>query len=451
MTMSAAAGAPPPPPPPGGNDPSKIPADNGEPEVWPAGKEQNGHNNWFKNTKIKTCKCKLCGERVKKWSFKCTECAHHICSECADEENGTSQERYKLVAHHSLRDRCGCHWNSGQAPYIHNMLQERRLLGPPPKREAELRRGVEIKREQAIKKKEREAQAQAKTKTPSKSEGGTVKPQKAPRNAARTPSAAGASGDLPTGDVDGTFHTSIKVEATATMERAKRKHNKTPDYRPSETPPDSDPATELPPSKHRKVSGVRSSASYSPPPQLTPTIAGQTSEDSALTDPFVTSMPPAQETGRSYDHLEDGGTVIVGAGIVGLCIAYELAVKVAQTEINHSITVVDIRDSYCELASGSCAGILSISGGHRAYHELCSLSRECFSELISTPGFTEATDMRTESVYTVARLDGKGRKRRPEWYVGHDHDSVLKDSLAMGKLLVSPGIFCYLWGLTDYV
>ena len=432
--MSAAAGAPPPPPPPGGNDPSKIPIDNNEFEIWPTSKEQNGHNDWFKNTKIKTCKCKLCGERVKKWSFRCTECAHHICSECADEDNGASQERYKLVAHHSLRDRCGCHWNSGQAPYIHNMLQERGLLGLPPKREAELRRGVEIKREQAIKKKEREAQAQASANLSSKSEGGTEKPQKTPRNAQQIHPAAALSGGLPAGKADGTFRTSFKVEATATIERGKRKHNKMPDYVPPETPPDSDSASELPPSKHHKPSQARPSASYSPSPQPTPTIAGQTPEHPALSGPFAANVPPAQETGESYDHLKNGGTVIIGAGIVGLCIAHELAMKVAQTEIQHRITVVDVRDSYCQLASGACAGILSISGGDTAYHDLCMVSHECFNELISTPGFTEATDMRTEYVYTVAGLDGKGHKRRPDWYVGHDHDSVLKDCLAMGKM-----------------
>lgn len=62
---------------------------------------------------------------------------------------------------------------------------------------------------------------------------------------------------------------------------------------------------------------------------------------------------------RTSSPLQDGHTVIIGAGIVGLFTAYELASRCLEGGIKHKITVVEIRDGICELASGHCAGFLS--------------------------------------------------------------------------------------------
>ncbi|EME49287.1 hypothetical protein DOTSEDRAFT_163528 [Dothistroma septosporum NZE10] len=37
---------------------------------------------WAKETQIKTCKCKICDERVKKFCHRCKSCGRRICSEC---------------------------------------------------------------------------------------------------------------------------------------------------------------------------------------------------------------------------------------------------------------------------------------------------------------------------------------------------------------------------------
>ena len=60
----------------------------------------------------------------------------------------------------------------------------------------------------------------------------------------------------------------------------------------------------------------------------------------------------------AFSHLDGGHTIIVGAGIVGLFTAYELATLNVNKRINHPVTVIEILPKHCELASGQCAGFV---------------------------------------------------------------------------------------------
>ena len=151
-----------------------------------------------------------------------------------------------------------------------------------------------------------------------------------------------------------------------------------------------------------------------------------------LSDPFVDTIKPS--TTASYSHLRAGSTIIVGAGIVGLNIARELAMQTEKAGIRHAITVVDIQEDVCCLASANCAGLLSIHGRPDSLQALCDLSLEAWGDFADTPGFPESTKLQLDSVYTVARSDGKNRDAKPSWYTGHELDITEQDSTSIGKL-----------------
>ena len=87
------------------------------------------------------------------------------------------------------------------------------------------------------------------------------------------------------------------------------------------------------------------------------TDAAHLDRDSAETTPSGKTKKAKQSS-----PLEDGHTLIVGAGIIGLFTAYELATRCRKDGISHTITVVEIRAGVCDLASGQCAGFLSARG-----------------------------------------------------------------------------------------
>jgi hypothetical protein len=91
--------------------------------IWPVQKDVNGHNNWTKDSKIKTAKCGICNDRVRQYAWQCDWCRKRICSECA-EDDGKSTAAQRYQAHSHLSEKCGCAWPSGQKPG----LQQVRML-----------------------------------------------------------------------------------------------------------------------------------------------------------------------------------------------------------------------------------------------------------------------------------------------------------------------------------
>lgn len=88
--------------------------------------------------------------------------------------------------------------------------------------------------------------------------------------------------------------------------------------------------------------------------KLDPTQLDQDKTKATPSGKATTAQKPAP--------MDGGHTLIVGAGIIGLFTAYELARTCAVKGIKHNITVVEIRRNYCELASGQCSGIISRRG-----------------------------------------------------------------------------------------
>ncbi|KAI7282801.1 hypothetical protein KC345_g3281 [Hortaea werneckii] len=381
-----------------------IPYDSDdEDDTWkhaPTGKQQNGHNDWRKNTKIKTAKCAICGYRVSDWSWVCSKFSCHVCSDCIEKDPSTRGEgdlrgalywyQYNYLARDWLKAVCGCRYSTRQAPYIKEKFMQHRWECLPPIKNEELEAGKEQKRKQAEKKRLQQEHL-------SEDEEDSM-----PDDSKDPP-------DYWFPNLE--FEGSASARPTIAGSRQKRAQLMAPTYQEPGTPEEVD---------------MESSSASTPSVDLNPRLSN------VLPDPFVdTTKPP---TTASYSHLRGGSTIIVGAGIVGLNIARELAMQTEQAGIRHAITVVDIQEDVCCLASANCAGLLSIHGRPNPLQSLCDLSLEAWGDLADVPGFQESTKLRLDSVYTVARSDGKNRDAKPSWYTGHELDSFEQDSTSIGKL-----------------
>ncbi|KAK5126889.1 hypothetical protein LTR08_004556 [Meristemomyces frigidus] len=410
--MSAAAGAPPPPSgPPGGlsNAPPDKNDDNNDGDdttPWPNNKAHNKHNNWLLNIKIKTGKCRLCEGRIKKHSWKCSYCGQHVCSECG-EEGGTSGERHKYVARSWLATKCGCAYPSGQAPTLQRELEERGLVSLPEKRVELFIKDKKIKAD-VKRRKEEKAQAEA------KEQGMKGPPQ---------------------------------PNASAESEMGGDSFNKQPET--GGDKPKKQPAAAPPVVPSASTAGTSGGYAVDNPYSY-PTITSGNNLKRKDYDEFDEETPrqlvpkkiprPGKRARQSVPrfpcaHLENGETVIIGAGVAGMFIALELSIKAAQSKTPHTITIVEIMENHSQQASGSCAGLLTSHGLPGTFDELFGAAETWWKEAIHTVrGFVDEVDFCEESVYAVARLDGNGGEHRPSWYAGNHLDTFVADSWSVGKI-----------------
>lgn len=89
------------------------------------------------------------------------------------------------------------------------------------------------------------------------------------------------------------------------------------------------------------------------------------------------------------DHLEGKTTAIVGAGVIGLAIARELACHAANSGTEHEIVVVEARDSYAELASHDCAGLITRHGVPKKLGPVLEVSLNAWHQILSDPEIGE--------------------------------------------------------------
>lgn len=138
-------------------------------------------------------------------------------------------------------------------------------------------------------------------------------------------------------------------------------------------------------------------------------------------------------------HMSNGSTVIVGGGIVGLCIAFELARKCRATKTRHGITVVEIRSDLCSLstASGNCAGILSALHIDKKFQPLIAHAEEAWQDLegiFELNGGNAYVDFKRDNVLGVYTHKGQGRNKRPTWYYGNSMDIFDAEESQIGKI-----------------
>lgn len=138
---------------------------------------------------------------------------------------------------------------------------------------------------------------------------------------------------------------------------------------------------------------------------------------------------------------EPRNIVIIGAGVIGMFIALELAKGAYASGEKQLITVVDINTRPCSLASGQCAGFLTVRNMPGSWLPLVDAAAPIWGDLIDSEEFRNAVGFRHE-VFTPAETGNK-RGHPTSWLndalrkkVVHDEDSLgLLNSISLAMWL----------------
>ncbi|KAK6440153.1 hypothetical protein LTR95_003627 [Oleoguttula sp. CCFEE 5521] len=146
---------------------------------------------------------------------------------------------------------------------------------------------------------------------------------------------------------------------------------------------------------------------------LDPSNHSDSSQPSPVSSDEV--QPLDDGTEEASHPLTGKTTLIVGAGIVGMSIALELALRVKQAGVDHRIIIVEARESYAQLASGSYAGIIHSSKMPKRFKSVSKLSQQYWNGLIES-------DNDNRFGYKVSSLrdawnDGNVPARNSGWFV----------------------------------
>ena len=135
------------------------------------------------------------------------------------------------------------------------------------------------------------------------------------------------------------------------------------------------------------------------------------------------------------EHLHQGSTVIVGAGVIGLFIARELAMKARATRTDHPITVIDAKSDVCRLASYHCAGFLAHHDLPESMHELAGVAYSEWVALLSDDHVRDAVGFTDDSLFrAVNAKDHDGSIDVPYWYT--EEQGLQTEPTWLGRLYV---------------
>ena len=354
--MSAAGDAPPPPNQPsrGRSGPSPSTINN------IAGNNTNAPipNGWTKDEKTKTCKCEPCGDRVRFWSYKCTECGRHVCSECLDSSSEKSNWA-KSVAEDHINNSC---WHA----YHGNMKPGFEVRKPPPHvRTVEERKAREAKGLSSFKK-------VPKPRLPSKQTPSVTK------NESNTGSRSSTSAPTPS-IFDRDYEGPPTSEPTIAAVKVKRTGIKRKSYL------EENSSSEI--SSDEEEFGLEKKKMKSNPiGQRVGSLGNKKTGNQPTTTHRAarvvqfSNCPQDVHVAPAFSHIDGASTVIVGAGIVGLFAARELGLEVQKANIKHNITVIDIKETYCTLASGHCAGFLTTTGAAEQWSPITDVGKGILAE-----------------------------------------------------------------------
>lgn len=163
--------------------------------------------------------------------------------------------------------------------------------------------------------------------------------------------------------------------------------------------------------------------------------------------------PPAVDSAQQYTpessptrrqkiaHLDRKTTVIIGAGIVGLTIAVELATVARDTGTNHEIIVVEKRGGYAEEASHQCAGLIYRKGVPAGYEDLLKLSLRSWTKFLREGHHLLHREIRYKPGAVVhvesdltARRDNGTAVEPPSWYDAEFQDAFTSHDTDIGKM-----------------
>ena len=164
-------------------------------------------------------------------------------------------------------------------------------------------------------------------------------------------------------------------------------------------------------------------------------------QKSPAVDSVQQDKPDLSSTnGMRIRHLHNKTTVIIGAGVIGLAIARELAAATKINHTDHEIIVVDKRKSYAQGVSQHCFGIIAEHGVPEGYQDLVALSLNSWQELLGA----EDVDLRKElqhqadGIIHVEHPTGQEENattaEAPSWYEARTQDAVNTYDTDVGKM-----------------
>jgi len=137
-------------------------------------------------------------------------------------------------------------------------------------------------------------------------------------------------------------------------------------------------------------------------------------------------------------HLHNKTTVIIGAGVIGLAIARELAAATRQTHTNHEIIVVEKHKNYAQGTSQHCIGIVARHGVPRGYEHLLDLSLGSWRALLGVEKYRKELQHHADGVIHVERPSGREEDvitaSTPAWYDARPQDVLNTYNSDMGKM-----------------
>ena len=312
------------------------------------------------DAKIKTAKCRVCGERIRVFSYRCKRCANRVCSECAT-PTGKSFAPYKEMGRDYVENGCWCQYR-----HRYNEAFLDRRVEPP-------------------------FRVNGKVYYPIIEDGKQVWLDK------------------------DTMHDPVPVKKSWAEINA------------PVNPPE--PAVE--PEIHEAVGdGVDGDVVD----DLGGDADDENSEDNE--EEIEEDMDEDEEENISYLESEvEGDTqssrVIVGAGVIGLFIALELA-KADQTNGEDlSITVIDINERPFCLASGDCAGFLSTSGMDDRWDALGEVALAAWKGLLPRIAGKIGHD---KQFYHIIDKDTEKEAMALQWSHSHPGECFMYDPLAIGRI-----------------
>jgi hypothetical protein len=150
------------------------------------------------------------------------------------------------------------------------------------------------------------------------------------------------------------------------------------------------------------------------------------------------------EVSAKYDlriqHLHNKTTVIVGAGVVGLAIARELAAATKSTHTNHEIIVVEKCKSYAQEVSQHCFGIIAEHGVPEGYEDLLALSLQSWNAFLNARDNKYRAELQhqADGVIHVERPtrdeENAAVARAPAWYEARSQEVLNTYDSDVGKM-----------------
>lgn len=117
-------------------------------------------------------------------------------------------------------------------------------------------------------------------------------------------------------------------------------------------------------------------------------------------------------------YLDDKDIVIVGAGVIGLCTAFQILKNAPESGPRPRVKVIDVLNKPFTAASATCTGCFHYGFPEAKAQPLLPLGRYSFdlwADEARAKAFQDATGYRTQSSFGLSKGNGQNLSLLPDW------------------------------------